>query len=157
MADSADEEMRQSLAQHAEDASQRRVVAKREHKRNPTLRELREFVLHSAGTQAYLAFKSEVLANPLGSAGTLAKGPEAPPKPGPLGLLGGTALADALGVHPERRDAFFKRLERKRPTLGDGCCLPDPNPRPHAPKYLYHAGSPEIRELAAAYKTPKTA
>src|SRR5262249_48589916 len=42
-------------------------------------------------------------------------------EPSRTGFLGGADLADALGVHPSQRDAFFKQLERKRTSLGDEC------------------------------------
>ena len=36
------------------------------------------------------------------------------PNNGPIGFLGSTELADALGVHESRREAFSKRRERER-------------------------------------------
>lgn len=77
-------------------------------------------------------------------------------KPGPVGFLGGAALADALGVDPTRRDAFFRQLERQRKSLGDDSWQEVRDPRPNSPRYLYRADSPKLRDLAAAYKTPKT-
>ncbi|HUY88702.1 MAG TPA: hypothetical protein VMV10_08205 [Pirellulales bacterium] len=79
-------------------------------------------------------------------------GPEAP-----SGFLGGAELADALGVNPSRRDAFFKKLERKRTSLGDGCWQEVSNKRPNDPKFQYRPDSPALLALAAAYKNPKPA
>jgi hypothetical protein len=73
------------------------------------------------------------------------------------GFLGGVALADALGVHASRRDAFFKQLERNRKELGDEPWREVANPRPNSPRFLYRADAPRVRELAAAYKDPKPA
>jgi hypothetical protein len=74
-----------------------------------------------------------------------------------IGFLGGTALADALGIHATRRDAFFRQLERQRISLGDDCWHEVREPRPNSPRFLYRVDSPKLRDLAAAYKNPKTA
>jgi hypothetical protein len=76
---------------------------------------------------------------------------------GPSGFLGGTALADALGVHPSRRDAFFKQLERDRISLGDENWQEVSNRRANTPRYQYRADSPKLREMANTYKEPKPA
>ncbi|MBN2580958.1 MAG: hypothetical protein JXB10_18385 [Pirellulales bacterium] len=75
----------------------------------------------------------------------------------PTGFLGGEALADALGVHPTRRKAFIRQLERQRIGLGNDCWHEVHEPQPNSPKFLYLAGAPEIHKLAAKYKTPKSA
>ncbi|MBX3435420.1 MAG: hypothetical protein KF847_19060 [Pirellulales bacterium] len=75
----------------------------------------------------------------------------------PTGFLGGAALADALGIHATRRDAFFRQLERQRMSLGDNCWHEVREPRPNSPRFLYRADSPKLRSLAAAYATPKLA
>jgi len=75
---------------------------------------------------------------------------------GPSGFLGGEALADALGVHPSRRDAFFKRLERERINLGDNNWQEVADRRANSPLYQYRLDSPRLRELANGYKSPKT-
>jgi hypothetical protein len=75
----------------------------------------------------------------------------------PTGFLGGAALADALGVHGTRRDAFFRQLERQRTSLGDDCWHEVHEPRPNSPRFLYRVDSPEMRQLAKAYKDPKPA
>jgi hypothetical protein len=74
---------------------------------------------------------------------------------GPSGFLGGEALADSLGVHLSRRDAFFKQLERERLKLGDENWQEVANRRANAPRYQYRADSPKLRELAQGYKSPK--
>jgi hypothetical protein len=94
-------------------------------------------------------------ATPHGMADTSDPGREVAEPAAKAGFLGGSELADALGVHPSRRDAFFKRLERKRLELGDDCWDQVRDRRPNAPEYLYRADSPNVRELAAAYKNPK--
>jgi hypothetical protein len=71
----------------------------------------------------------------------------------PTGFLGGAELADALGVHPTRRDAFVQQLGRLRKSLGDDRIEAN-CPRPNSPRYLYRADSPALCKLAAAYKTP---
>jgi hypothetical protein len=71
------------------------------------------------------------------------------------GFLGGEALADALGVHPSRRDAFFKRLERERKNLGDDNWQEIVDRRANTPRYQYRLDSPKLRELANDYKSPK--
>jgi hypothetical protein len=73
------------------------------------------------------------------------------------GFLGGTELADVLGVHPTRRAAFIKQLERQRTKLGDDCWSEVREPQPNCPRYLYRSDSPKVRELAARYKHPKPA
>jgi hypothetical protein len=69
------------------------------------------------------------------------------------GFLGGTYLADALGVLPTRRSAFLRRVNRLRVErkLGDDWCEVT-NPRPNCPRYLYRVGSPKLHALAMAYK-----
>ena len=73
------------------------------------------------------------------------------------GFLGGTALAETLGIHPTRRDAFFRQLERQRISLGDDCWHEVREPRPNSPRFLYSADSTKLRELAKAYAMPKSA
>lgn len=68
------------------------------------------------------------------------------------GFLGGADLADALGVHSTRRDAFFQKLSRLRASLGDSDLIEVSSPRPHNPRYLYRADSPKLIELATGYK-----
>jgi hypothetical protein len=75
----------------------------------------------------------------------------------PIGFLGGEALANALGVHAKRRDAFLRQLDRKRMSLGDDCWHEVQNARPNSPRFIYRADSPKLRDLAAAYKNPKPA
>jgi len=75
----------------------------------------------------------------------------------PTGFLGGAALADVIGIHATRRDAFFRQLERRRTSLGDNHWHEVRDPRPNNPRYLYRADSPKLRDLAAGYKTPKRA
>ena len=72
-------------------------------------------------------------------------------------FLGGKDLANALGVHPSRRDAFWRQLERKRLKLGDDNWHEVREPRPNSPRFLYREYSPRIRELAVAYTRPKPA
>lgn len=72
-----------------------------------------------------------------------------------VGNLGGEELANALGVHPDRRGAFFRQLQRLRTAkqlerLYDEVA----NPRPNDPKYKYRADSPELRQLAEKYREP---
>ena len=71
----------------------------------------------------------------------------------PTGFLGGVALADALGIHASRRDAFFRQLGRQRMSLGDDRWHEVRDPRPNSPRFLYCADSPKLRELATAYNT----
>lgn len=73
------------------------------------------------------------------------------------GFLGGAALADALGVHASRRNAFSKKLERARKGLEEECWQEVANRRPNSPTFLYRADSPKIRELAANFQAPKPA
>ena len=73
------------------------------------------------------------------------------------GFLGGADLADAMGIHPTRRDAFFRQLERQRQSLGDDCWHEVCEPRPNSPRFLYRVDSPKLRDLATAYKAPKPA
>ncbi len=56
-------------------------------------------------------------------------------QPAKTGFLGGTALADAIGIHATRRDAFFRQLERQRMSLGDDCWHEVRNPRPNSPSF----------------------
>jgi hypothetical protein len=72
-----------------------------------------------------------------------------------LGFLGGEALAEALGIHPSRRPAFFKQLERERVSLGDENWQEASNRRANTPRFQYRVDSPRLREMAKAYKTPK--
>lgn len=65
--------------------------------------------------------------------------PEPAALAGPSGFLGGAALADALGVHSSRRDAFFKQLERDRMSLGDENWQEVSNRRANTPRYQYRA------------------
>lgn len=71
------------------------------------------------------------------------------------GFLGGEALAESLGVHPSRRPAFFKRLERDRLSLGDSNWQEVDNRRANAPRYQYRVDSPRLRELAEGYRLAK--
>lgn len=75
----------------------------------------------------------------------------------PRGFMGGLELANALGVHPKQRDAFFRQLERLRLRLGDDSWHEVGEPRPNSPRYLYRADSPKLEDLAARYRTPKPA
>ena len=74
-----------------------------------------------------------------------------------IGFLGGEDLANALSINPSRRAAFFKQLERKRISLGDDCWDEVREPRPNSARFIYRVDSVELRDLAAAYKTPKPA
>lgn len=74
----------------------------------------------------------------------------------PTGYLGGASLADALGIHATRRDAFFRQLERQRVSLGDDSWHEVRNPRPNNPRFLYRADSPKVCAVAAAYKKSKS-
>jgi len=92
---------------------------------------------------------------------------ETSPKPKPtsepvppdnaVGFLGGEHLANALGIDPSRRDAFFRKLERKRLELGDDNWHEIRKPQPNSPRFLYRVDSPEIQQVAVAYKQPKPA
>jgi hypothetical protein len=73
------------------------------------------------------------------------------------GFVGGADLADALGVHPTRRNAFFRQLERRRRELGDANWHEVREPRPNAPRFIYRVASPAIRSLAAGYQEPNLA
>lgn len=75
----------------------------------------------------------------------------------PTGFLGGTPLADAMGIHATRRDAFFRQLERQRMRLGDDFWHEVREPRPNSPRYIYRMDSPTLGELAKAYKDQKPA
>ena len=75
----------------------------------------------------------------------------------PSGFLGGSDLTNTLGIHPSRRNAFFKKLERNRNSLGDDCWLETSDPRPNAPLFYYRADSQAVKDIAANYKTPKPA
>ena len=72
----------------------------------------------------------------------------------PTGFLGGEALADAMGIHPTRRKAFFRQVERKRMTLEDDRWQEVHNPRSNSPRYLYLADSPTLQNIAAKYRKP---
>jgi hypothetical protein len=71
------------------------------------------------------------------------------------GFISAQRLADVLGVHPTRRAAFLKTLERNRLKLGDSAWQEVTDPRPHAPRYLYSADAPAIRALAGFYRVAK--
>lgn len=73
------------------------------------------------------------------------------------GFVGGADLADALGVHPTRRNAFFRQLERRRRGLGDANWHEVREPRPNAPRFIYRVDSPVIRSLATGYQEPNLA
>lgn len=73
------------------------------------------------------------------------------------GFLGGANLAEALGVHPTRSNAFFWQLERRRLKLGDDSWHEVRDPRPNAPRFIYRVDSPLIRSLAARYQRPNSA
>lgn len=80
-----------------------------------------------------------------------------PPAPAaPIGLLGGQELADALGIHPTRRDAFFRQLTRWRLRLGDGNWDERKEPRHKATRFVYRADSPTLQALAARYREPQS-
>lgn len=74
------------------------------------------------------------------------------------GYLGGDQLADALKVHPSRREALFQQLRRLREKnkLDDSDWIDRGNPPQNAPKYMYRADSLKVQALAAKYKAPKT-
>jgi len=114
-----------------------------------------------AGSQAFAAAFAELLKakqtaeNPAPTPADAETGQGGPV--GPSGFLGGEALADALGVHPSRRDAFFKRLERERKNLGDDNWQEVANRRANTPLFQYRLDSPRLRELANDYKSPKPA
>ncbi|HEY2760764.1 MAG TPA: hypothetical protein VGI75_08475 [Pirellulales bacterium] len=72
-----------------------------------------------------------------------------------VGFLGGTDLAEALGIHAAKRDAFFQQLKRQRKGLGDDCWHEVLDARPNSPRFLYRADAPKLRDLAEGYKTPK--
>jgi hypothetical protein len=69
----------------------------------------------------------------------------------PAGFMGVAELAKVFGVPPENMDGFNKRMERERRSLGDGAFEEVQNPRPNAPRFLYNAGHPRVREIAAEY------
>ena len=75
----------------------------------------------------------------------------------PTGFLGGAELADALGIHATRRDAFSRQLSRKRKSLEDFGWHEVREPRPHSPRFLYRPDFPKLRDLAAVYTKPKPA
>jgi hypothetical protein len=77
-------------------------------------------------------------------------GADKEPQP-PSGLMGVTELAKVFGVPPENFDSFKKRMERERRGLGDGAFEEVQNPRSNAPRFLYNAGHPRVREIAAEY------
>ncbi|NMC20949.1 MAG: hypothetical protein GYA33_11070, partial [Thermogutta sp.] len=68
-------------------------------------------------------------------------------------FLGGDDLVNALGIHPSRRDAFLKKLERVRLHLGDGNWREVVDKRPNDPRFLYRVKA--LHGLAAGYRTPK--
>lgn len=74
----------------------------------------------------------------------------------PRGFFGGEELANALGVHATRQEAFLRQLDRQRTKLGDDCWREVSDPQPNKPKYLYRADSPKLQELAEEYRKPKT-
>lgn len=71
------------------------------------------------------------------------------------GYLGGVALANALGIPATRRNAFAQNLMRQRKILVDDCWHEVRDPQPNSPRYLYRVDSPQLRDLAAEYRTPK--
>jgi hypothetical protein len=71
------------------------------------------------------------------------------------GYLGGSALADALGVPPKKRNAFAKALERKRPGLGNGF-KEVANPASNEPKYLYAVDNNLVKTTASKYAVKTT-
>ena len=73
----------------------------------------------------------------------------------PVGFEGGSVLADLLGIHPTRRGAFFRHLERKRKQLGDDNCKDVANPGPNKPKFYYRMESEAVRSIAKKYAEPK--
>ncbi|REK24790.1 MAG: hypothetical protein DWQ41_13245 [Planctomycetota bacterium] len=75
----------------------------------------------------------------------------------PTGFLGGEELAEALGVHTTRRDAFFQQLTRKRKTLGGECWKEVGDAPAHSPRFLYRVDSDALRDLAVGYQSPKPA
>jgi hypothetical protein len=88
---------------------------------------------------------------------TMVQKPYSTPAPPVItGFLGGADLVNALGVDPTNRDAFFKQLERKRRKLGDNSWHEVKNPGPNSPRFLYSVASPKVRELAEAYRQPKS-
>ena len=68
------------------------------------------------------------------------------------GYLGGSELADALGVPAERREAFLKDLERRRHRLPDADWQEVERTAPRKPKYLYRTDSPVLRAIADRYR-----
>ena len=74
-----------------------------------------------------------------------------------IGFLGGIELANALGVHPTRRAAFSRQLDRHRASLGDDIWHEVSNPRPNSPRYLYRMDSASLRALAASYHEERPA
>ncbi len=87
--------------------------------------------------------------------GVSAAAPDKPIAESPTGFLGGEELADALGIHPARREAFLQQLGRQRMSMGDECWREVSEPRPNCPRFLYRVDSPKVRDLAVPYKTPK--
>jgi hypothetical protein len=64
-------------------------------------------------------------------------------------------LAKALGIHETRRQAFFMRLSRERPSLGDDCYKEVRNRRANEARFLYNVNSPKLQALAAEYRHPR--
>jgi hypothetical protein len=79
-----------------------------------------------------------------------ASGAEKDPQP-PAGFMGVAELAKVFGVPPENLGSFKKRLGRDRLSLGDGAFEEVQNPRQNAPRFLYNAAHPRVREIAAEY------
>lgn len=75
----------------------------------------------------------------------------------PSGFLGGSALANTLGIDATRRNAFFQQLGRIRKKLGDDNWHEVQEPRPNSPRFIYRVDSPSLHEFAAPYKKPKPA
>jgi hypothetical protein len=68
------------------------------------------------------------------------------------GFLGGEELANALGIHETRRNAFFAQLGRKRKQLGDGNWQEIRDRRANGATYNYRVDNPGLLALAADYK-----
>lgn len=95
------------------------------------------------------------LADAAASRPSEASGASGDAQPVATGFLGGAALADALGIVPERRDAFFRQLERQRKNLGDEAWHEVREPRPNGPRFLYQVNSGKVRDLAVEYQKRK--
>lgn len=74
----------------------------------------------------------------------------------PKGYLGGTRLADILGIDHSRRAAFFRQLARQRTDLGDESWHEVREPRPNSPRFLYLVDSEKLRTIASDYRKPKS-